>query len=84
MKKPTRKDLFEFVYRADTVQKICTAERWLKDHQHLTSRETLDELITILNRTAKNLFREQLKKYEDLLSTLDFNLNVSTGEIITY
>ena len=67
MKKPTKKELFEFVYRADTIQKICTAERWLKEHQHLTSRNVLDELIAILNRTAKRLFQEQLALYEEKL-----------------
>lgn len=64
MAKLTDKDLYEFVYRADTAQKISTAERWLKEHDYLTSRHTLDDLIAILNRTAKRLFRTQISEYE--------------------
>lgn len=67
MAKLTDKDLYEFVYRADTAEKICTAERWLKAHEHLTSRHTLDDLIYILNRTAKRLFRAQIAEYEEAL-----------------
>ena len=65
MSKPSTKDLFEFVYRADTLPKICTAERWLREHQHLTSRNVLDELIWILNQTAKALFQEQLRTEQE-------------------
>ena len=83
MKKPTKKDLFEFVYRADTLSKICTAERWLSAHKHLTCRATFDELIAILNRTAKRLFQEQLAEYEKRLYAQDFEINVITGEVIT-
>ena len=60
----TDKDLFEFVYRADTAQKIAVAERWLIEHKHLTSRSTLDELIGILNKTAKRLFDFKVIEYE--------------------
>ena len=67
MAKFTDKELFEFVYRADTPQKIATAERWLSEHKHLTCRSTLDELIAILNRTAKRLFREKMREYEENL-----------------
>ena len=67
MAKLTDKDLYEFVYRADTAEKICTAERWLKAHEHLTSRHTLDDLIYILNRTAKRLFRAKMAAYEEAL-----------------
>ena len=64
MKKLTDKDLYEFVYRADTAQKISTAERWLNEHKHLTSRSTFDELIAVLNRTAKRLFRVRMAEFE--------------------
>ena len=83
MQKPTQKDLFEFVYRADTLPKICTAERWLSEHKHLTCRATFDELIAILNRTAKRLFQEQLAEHEKRLYTQGFEINVITGEVIT-
>ena len=65
MKKITDKDLFEFVYRADTHHKIAVADKWLREHKHLTSPHTLDELLSILNRTSKALFREKMKKLEE-------------------
>lgn len=46
--KLTDKDLYEFVYRADTAQKIATAERWLNEHKHITCRSTLDELLNMM------------------------------------
>ncbi len=82
MAKLTDKDLFEFVYRADTPQKISTAERWLREHQHLTSRATLDELIAVLNRTAKRLFRAKMAEYEEQIYKNGFEINVVTGEVI--
>ena len=83
MKKYTDKDLFEFVYRADTPQKVATAERWLREHQHLTSRSTLDELVTILNRTAKRLFQEKLTEYETRIYKQGYTINTRTGEVVT-
>ena len=77
----TDKDLFEFVYRADTAQKIAVAERWLIEHKHLTSRSTLDELIGILNRTAKRLFDFKVNEYEKKLYKEGYVLNTITGEI---
>lgn len=82
MAKITDKDLFEFVYRADTPQKIATAERWLSEHKDLTSRSTLDELIAILNRTAKRLFKAKITEYEESLLTKGFEINVRTGEVL--
>ena len=76
----TDKDLFEFVYRADTTKKICIAEKWLNDHKHLTSRDTFDELISILNRTASRLFRAQMAELDEKLAG-NVDIDVSTGEI---
>ena len=81
MSKLTDKDLFEFVYRADTAQKIATAERWLREHQHLTSRSTLDELLYILNQTAKRLFRIQMAEYEERINKYGLEINTITGEV---
>ena len=81
MQKFTDKDLFEFVYRADTAKKICIAEKWLKDHKHLTSRDTFDELIMILNRTASRLFRAQMAELDEKLLAGNVAIDVSTGEI---
>lgn len=80
MKKYTDKDLFEFVYRADTTKKICIAEKWLNDHKHLTSRDTFDELISILNRTASRLFRAQMAELDEKLAG-NVDVDISTGEI---
>ena len=82
MGKLTDKDLFEFVYRADTPQKIAVAERWLREHQSLTSRSTFDELIAVLNRTAKRLFRAKMAEYDEHLYRQGYELNISTGEVI--
>ena len=65
--KITDKDLFEFVYRADTSHKIAIADKWLREHKHLTSPHTLDELLSILNRTSKALFLEKIAKAEKRL-----------------
>ena len=75
------KDLFEFVYRADTMQKISIAERWLLEHKYLTSRRTLDELIDILNKTAKRLFNARIAEYEKRLAEEGYAVNTITGEI---
>ena len=82
MSKLTDKDLFEFVYRADTPQKIATAERWLREHQHLTSRSTLDELLNILSQTAKRLFRIQMAEYEERIYKYGLEINTITGEVV--
>ena len=82
MNKLTDKDLFEFVYRADTPQKVATAERWLREHQHLTSRSTLDELLNILSQTAKRLFRIQMAEYEERIYKYGLEINTITGEVI--
>lgn len=81
MAKLTDKDLYEFVYRADTPQKIATAERWLREHKHITSPSTFDSLILILNQTAKRLFRASMKEYEERIYKNGFEINVRTGEV---
>lgn len=82
MSKLTDKDLYEFVYRADTPQKVATAERWLREHQHLTSRSTLDELLNILSQTAKRLFRIQMAEYEERIYKYGLEINTITGEVV--
>ena len=79
--KYTDKDLFEFVYRADTVKKICIAEKWLTEHRDLTSKDTFDELISILNRTARRIFRAQMAELDEKLAGEDIEIDVRTGEI---
>lgn len=81
--KLTDKDLFEFVYRADTAQKISTAEKWLREHQHLTSRSTFNELLNILSQTTKRLFRIQMAEYEERIYKYGLEINTITGEVVT-
>jgi hypothetical protein len=81
MIKYTDKDLFEFVYRADTVKKICIAEKWLTEHRELTSKNTFDELIMILNRTAGRIFRVQMAELDEKLYGENVEIDVRTGEV---
>lgn len=82
MKKLTDKDLFEFVYRANTPHKICVAKRWLREHKHITSPSTFDSLILILNQTAKRLFRASMQEYEERIFKNGYEINTRTGEVI--
>ena len=75
MAKITDKDLFEFVYRADTSHKIAVADKWLREHKHLMSPHTFDELITILSRTSKALSREHIREVEERLNIVQINAN---------
>ena len=79
--KYTDKDLFEFVYRADTVKKICIAEKWLTEHRELTNKDTFDELIMILNRTASRIYRAQMVELDEKLAGENVEIDVRTGEI---
>ena len=81
MSKLTDKDLFEFVYRADTVKKICIAEKWLTEHRDLTSKDTFNELIMILNRTASRIFRAQMVELDEKLAGENVEIDVRTGEV---
>lgn len=82
MPKYTDKQLYEFVYRATDQQKIRIAERWLTEHKDLMARATYDDLIMILNRTAKRLFRAQMSEYEQRIFKQNFDINVVTGELV--
>ena len=87
MKNLTHKDLYEFVYRADTIQKTTIAERWLKSHPKLTSKSILDDLLSILDNTAKRLFNEALRAYENSIFIQDRDGNnyltdTISGEVI--
>ena len=77
----TTKDLYEFVYRADTVKKICIAEKWLTEHRDLTSKDIFDELIMILNRTAKRIFRVQMAELDEKIAGENVEIDVRTGEV---
>ena len=81
MAKLTDKDLYEFVYRADTPQKIATAERWLTEHKYLTCTSTFDTLIQILSQATKRIFKEQMKEYEARIYKQGYEIDIRTGEV---
>ena len=64
----TEKALMEFVYRADTAQKIVTAERWLRAHPEHTSPALLDRLLHTLAEQSKRIFRARLSEYEKAIA----------------
>ena len=86
----TDKDLYEFVYRADTAQKIATAERWLRSHKSIMSAHIFDSLIQILNTQSKRIFLVKLAETEqNLLCIFDqdktaFLTDTTTGEVVAY
>ena len=81
MPRYTDKDLFEFVYRADTVKKICIAEKWLTEHRELTSKDTFNELMMILNRTAGRIYRAQMAELDKKLAGENIEIDVRSGEV---
>ena len=90
MGKLTDKDLYEFVYRADTTQKIATAERWLKEHKSITSPHTYDDLMRTLNIQNKRIFLSKIAEEEKNLRCIydrdntTFLTNTTTGEVLAY
>ena len=90
MRKFTDTDLYEFVYRADTAQKIATAERWLSEHKSITSPHILDDLMQTLRIQGKRLFLAKISEEDkNLLCIYDqdkttFLTNTITGEILAY
>ena len=90
MGKLTDKDLYEFVYRADTTQKIATAERWLKEHKSITSPHIFDDLLRTLNTQNKRIFLSKLAEEEKNLRCIydrdktAFLTNTTTGEVLAY
>lgn len=90
MNKLTDKDLYEFVYRADTAQKIATAERWLNNHRNITSPHIFDDLIQTLRIQSKRLFFAKLAEEEKNLRCIydqnntTFLTNTTTGEVVAY
>ena len=90
MRKLTEKDLYEFVYRADTAQKIATAERWLREHKDITSPHVFDDLMHTLNIRNKRIFFVKLAESEQNLRCIydqnqtAFLTDTTTGEIVAY
>ena len=90
MGKLTEKDLYEFVYRADSAQKIATAERWLTEHKSITSPHVFDDLIHTLNVQGKRIFLSKLAESEQNLRCIfdqnktAFLTDTISGEVIAY
>ena len=88
--KLTDKDLYEFVYRADSAQKIATAERWLTEHKNITSPHTFDDLMHTLNIQGKRIFLSKLAESEQNLRCIydqnqtAFLTDTTTGEVVAY
>ena len=86
----TDKDLYEFVYRADSAQKITTAERWLTEHKNITSPHTFDDLMHTLNIQGKRIFLSKLAESEQNLRCIydqnqtAFLTDTTTGEVVAY
>ncbi len=51
----TENDLWSFVYRADTHEKITIAERWLRDHFSIINLELWENLMTYLAMSSQEL-----------------------------
>ena len=90
MKKITDKDLYEFVYRADTATKIATAERWLREHKNITSPHIFDDLMHTLNIQNKRIFCVKLSESEKNLRCIfdqnktAFLTDTTTGKVVAY
>ena len=53
----TENDLWNFVYRADTHEKIYIAERWLRDHFKKIQHELWENLMSYLAMSSLELNR---------------------------
>lgn len=53
----TEKSLWEFVWRADTWEKISVAEKWLK--KNVKNNDLFDDLMVQLSIQARNINRAE-------------------------
>lgn len=59
MKQYTENQLWAFVWRADTKEKIAIAEKWLKDH--VKDNDLFDDLMVALSMQYRELNAQPLK-----------------------
>ena len=78
----TTKDLYEFVYRADTTEKIQIAKDWLRAHRDVLSACMYGELTLILDRTRKNLVLARIEELRQSQRVGDLMVDVKTGEVL--
>ena len=56
MKRYSEKELYGFVWRADTKEKISIAEKWLKDHfESIGDVDLWDDLMVALSQQSRQL-----------------------------
>lgn len=82
MAKYTEKELYEFVYRADTPQKVATAERWIQAHKLEISFALADKLLSLLSEISKRLYLAQMARYEARILMNGYEIDTRTGEVI--
>ncbi len=78
----TKKDLYEFVYRADTTEKIDIAKDWLRAHRDVLSACMYGELTLILDRMRKNLVLARIEELRQSQRVGDLMVDVKTGEVL--
>lgn len=49
----TEKQLYDFVWRADTHEKVCQAAKWLKDH--VADNDLFDDLMICLSQINREI-----------------------------
>ena len=57
MKQYSRNELYAFVWRADTPEKISIAEKWLT--KHVEDNDLWDDLMVALSIQSRNYYRAQ-------------------------
>lgn len=57
MKKYSRSELWAFVWRANTPERISVAEKWITEH--VEDNDLWDDLMSALSVQCRNYYREQ-------------------------
>ena len=69
------KQLFDFIGRADTPDKLDIAEQWFNSHKKNFSRSDYDTYILAINEKRKRLFLTRIIQNKKIM------INVNTGEV---
>ena len=80
MARYTEKQLLEFVYRADTPQKIAIAQRWVEAHKLEISLALADKLLQMLSDINKRIFLAKMAEYEARILKNGYLIDTRTGE----
>lgn len=79
---PTINELYAFIERADTVQKVDIAREWFKRHRLELSLSVYDDMIKACDFRLKEIFRENWKKI-NAYETRMLLVSEETGEVIS-